>query len=69
MIEVMTFAYVMEYSHISTGVAFSATQVPRTNLKDLHTDTVKIKDRESDLKASLKKIQRKAEIGKYILQG
>lgn len=34
-----------------------------------NTDTGEMKERESDLKPILKKTQKKAEIGKYILQG
>lgn len=55
-----------DFSHISTSVAFSTTQVPRPSL---NTDKVEIKERKSDLKAILKKIQKKAEIGKHTLLG
>lgn len=42
---------------------------PRPTLQGLNTDGVEIKERESDSKPTPKKIQRNAEIGKYILQG
>lgn len=66
----MTFVDGTEFSHISTGVALTATQVgPRPRPQGLNTDRAEIKERESNLKPIPKKIQRKAEIGKYILQG
>lgn len=64
--EVMAFAYVMEFSHISTRVAFPATQGPPGHAQN--TDTAPMKERESDFRASLKKTRTKAEIGKYRLQ-
>lgn len=42
---------------------------PRPTLQGLITDRVEIKERESDSKPIPKKMQRNAEIGKYILQG
>ena len=65
--EVMAFTYVMEFSHISNRVAFpTGYSGPPGHAWD--TDTAQIKERESDFRASLKKIQKKAEIGNYRLQ-
>lgn len=62
----MAFAYVMQFSHISTRVAFPTSQGPPGHARN--TDTAEIKERESDFRAILKKIQKKTEIGKYRLQ-
>lgn len=60
--EVITFAYVIEFSPISMRVAFPTTQGPPGHARN--TDTAEIKERESDFRAILKQIQKKAEIGK-----
>lgn len=61
----MTFAYVMEISpHFNRCGLYN-----HPGSTGPETDTAEIKEWESDLKPILKKIQRKAEIGKYILQG